>query len=454
LAAFRSSGVRLDVIAKTTAWYRRWYFALALALFVFSPEVRRIVDWLTSVHKLSLFSLLPLLGLMPALFLFAEWKNLGPAYRLVGAIWLGAFGVALFIGGVSGSPLAASYDMLEFSTPLLFALLLAAGHEDLNAVFNRVAGSMLFLAVIASCYAIYQYVSPPPWDVFWVENSGLVSTGIPEPFGLRVFGTLNAYAALAHYLALTMIVNLPRLRAANWRSVVGYIPVTIALLLTSDRTAWLAFAVGSILYVVLSPRRTYALASLGCILVLGTALSAALLVTLGGSVDVVSTLQNRLASLTDIGEDTSFNSRRQQTASALHEGMSEPLGQGLGDVGSAANAGSSGSTNTLDNGYLARFVELGVVGWVAYLVALVLAVVAVFRAYVASRRADDPLLSSILAASCAVQVMLLGTELSTDSHNGLLAIAFWFSLYIGSRYLADASRSTARASSRLMFARP
>jgi hypothetical protein len=453
LAPFRSAGVRLAVIAKAAAWYRRSYFALALALFVFSPEVRRIVDWQTSVHKLSLFSVLPLLGLLPALLLLGEWKQLGPVYRLVGAIWLGAFGIALFIGGVSGSALAASYDMLEFSAPLLFAFFLSSGREDLNAVYNRVAGTMLFLAVISSCYAIYQYVSPPPWDVFWVENSGLVSTGIPEPFGLRAFGTLNAYAALAHYLALTMIVNLPRLRAANWRSVIGYVPMSIALLLTSDRTAWLAFAAGLILYVVLSPRRTYALASLGCILVLGTALSAALLVTLGGNVDVVSTLQNRLASLSDIGEDTSFNSRRQQTASALHEGMSEPLGQGLGDVGSAANAGSSASTNTLDNGYLARFVELGVIGWVAYLVALALAAVAVFRAYSASRRATDPLLSSILAGSFAVQVMLLGTELSTDSHNGLLAIVFWFSLYIGSQYLADASRSTAGASNRLVLAR-
>jgi putative inorganic carbon (HCO3(-)) transporter len=432
------------VIARAVAWYRRWYFAVALSFFIFSPEVRRIVDWQTSVHKLSLFSALPLLGLLPALLLLAEWKDVGSFYRLVATIWVGAFGVALFIGGAAGSPLAAAYDMLEFSTPLLFGLFLASAHDDLYVLFNRVAGTMLCFAVISDAYAIYQYISPPPWDDFWVVNSGLASTGTPEPFGLRAFGTLNSYATLAHYTALTMVVNLPRLRMANWRSVIGYVPMVIALLITSDRTAWLAVTAGSTLYLVMSPRRKDALKALGLVALLCTALSVALLLSLTGSQEGASLLQSRIASLGEIGDDTSFADRQRQTSDAWHEGITEPLGQGLGSIGAAANAGASGSTNTLDNGYLARFVELGVVGCAAYLVALVLALVAIFRGYLVSLRADDTLLCSILAGSFAVQVTMLGTDLSTDTHGGLLAIMFWFSLYVASQYLTHASQAEAK----------
>jgi hypothetical protein len=220
--------------------------------------------------------------------------------------------------------------------------------------------------------------------------------------------------------------------------------MVIALLITSDRTAWMAVTAGSTLYLVMSPRRKDALKALGLVALLCTALSATVLLSLNGSQEGASLLQSRLASLGEISDDTSFADRQRQTSGAWHEGISEPLGQGLGSIGVAANAGASSSTNTLDNGYLARFVELGVVGCAAYLVALVLAVVAVFRAYFMSLRAGDTLLCSILAGSFAVQVTMLGTDLSTDTHGGLLAIMFWFSLYVASQYLAHTSQAEAK----------
>jgi len=426
--------------ARATALLRRWYFAFALAAFVFSPEIRRVVDWQTSFHKLSLFSVVPLATMLPGAFLlFFAWKRLGSLYRLVSKIWLGAFGVALVLGAVAGSPASAGYDMLLFATPALFAVFLASSDEDPAASFARIAGTMLCFGVVSSLYAIYQYVSPPPWDVYWVVNSGLVSTGIPEPFGLRVFGTLNAYATFAHYIALTMIVNLPRMRPRNWPTVAAYVPCAIALLLTSDRTAWLAFAAGLLVYLIAAPSRRRAFGALLLAATLCAGVSGALLLSLKGSDDVATLVGSRFASLGAIGDDNSFADRQVQTAHALHEGVEEPLGQGLGDVGTAAVAGSTGSTNTLDNGYLARFVELGVAGCAAYLLALGIALAGVAGAYRASLREGDAAVSSVLAAALAVQVMMLGMDLSTDTHNGLLGVFFWFSLYAASRYRAQTS---------------
>jgi O-antigen ligase len=116
--------------------------------------------------------------------------------------------------------------------------------------------------------------------------------------------------------------------------------------------------------------------------------------------------------------------------------LSEPLGQGLGNVGSAAIAGASGSTMTLDNGYLSRLVELGVLGFVAYLVTLAIAFFAAWYAFRMSVTLEnrESSLPSILAVSLALQVMLLWIDLSTDSHTGILGIFFWYSIYNVSVY--------------------
>jgi O-antigen ligase len=386
--------------------------------------------------------------MLPALLLlFAEWKALGPLYRLVSKIWLGAFAAALLIGLFAGSPVAAGYDVLLFATPMLFAVFLASANEDLAVLYGRVAGTMLCLAFIASAYAIYQYISPPPWDAYWVRNADIPSVGVAEPFGLRVFGTLNAYATFAHYTALTLIVNLPRLRARNWASVVAYVPCGIALLLSIDRSAWLAFAAGLIVYLIAAADRRSTLVRLALAGAMGIVLAGTLLSSLKGSGDVVSRIAERFATLAAIGEEDSFADREAQTARALREAVDEPLGQGLGSVGTAAIAGSAGFANTLDNGYFARFVELGVVGFAAYLAALGAALFAAARAYWISLREPRSAVSSILAAALAVQVMMLFMDLSTDTHNALLGLFFWLSLYIASRYQTEAFEVAARRTS-------
>ena len=419
------------MISRLTGFARRWYFAFAIALFVFSPELRRVVDWLTSVHKFSPFSVLPLAAmLLGAVLLLSEWKRVGTLFRILCTIWLAAFAVAFFIGAVSGSILAASFDMLEFCGPIAIGLFLAASDRDVASLYRRVSGTMLFLCFLSSSYAIYQFISPPPWDVFWVINSGLVSAGVPEPFGLRAFGTLNSYAAFAHFTALTLVLSLPRLRLANWRSVIAFVPCTIALLLTSDRTAWIAFCLGLLAYLVASPQRATLVKSLSAAMAVCVAVAAVLLFTVKGSEDVVSALQLRFATLTDIADDSSFNDRKFQTNHAIRLALSEPLGQGLGNVGSAAAAGSTGSTVTLDNGYLARFVELGVVGFAAYMVDLGAAFVTAWLCLRRSRFLADAETRTVLAVAIALQLMMLFVDFSTDSHTGLLGVFFWFSIFV------------------------
>jgi len=425
------------VRARFTAFFGRWYFAFALALWVFSPELRRFIDWQSSFHKLSLLSVLPLAGMLPGLLLLApRWKRLGPLYRLAVAIWLGTLAYAFFIGFFSGSRVSALYDAVIFSFPLLAGVFLAVADDDLAGTYERFSGALLWLAAISSLYGIYQYVSPPPWDVYWVQNSGLVSTGQPVPFGLRAFGTLNAYAAFAHFLSFTLVINLPRLRLGRPLVAVLFVPCAIALILTLDRTAWLSFSAGTLLYVVFSPQRRNALVAIGSAALFCAVIATGLIFTIKGASDAVSDIQQRFSTLGNLSDDYSLQSRELQTDEAYHQGFEEPLGQGLGSVGTAAVASNAEATNTLDNGYLSRFVEFGVVGFPAYLFVLGLAFVGTFRAYRASLRAGDPRIAGILAMAVAVQAMLVGTEFSGDSHDSLPGLFFWATFYFGSSYLA------------------
>jgi hypothetical protein len=429
----------MSVSARLGRFFGRWYFTVALALWVFSPEIRRIVDWQSSFHKLSLLSIVPLAGMVPALLLVRpRLRRLGPLYSTVALVWLGAFAYALFIGFFSGSRVSALYDAVIFVFPILAGIILATEPDDLASTYDRLAGGMLWLAGAASLYGVYQYVAPPPWDVYWVQNSGLVSTGEAVPFALRVFGTLNAYAPFAHFVSLAMVVNLPRLRLRRPLVVLLYAPCAIALVLTLDRTAWLSLAGGTVLYLIAAPARRNALAALGAAALCCVVVGAALLATVkGASDDVVSGVTQRFSTLGDVSDDSSLSDRQQQTADAYHEGLAEPLGQGLGTIGTATVASTSEVTNTLDNGYLARFVELGMPGFPAYLAALGLAMIGSVRAYRASLRVRDPVASSILAMCIAVQAMLLGVEASSDSHDSLPGLFFWATLYLSSSYLAS-----------------
>ncbi|MGP6190484.1 MAG: O-antigen ligase family protein [Vulcanimicrobiaceae bacterium] len=418
----------------------RWYFAFVLALWVLSPELRRLVDWETSFHKVSLFSILPLVAMLPGVFyLVSRWRAMGDLYRKVGAFWLVGFGYAFIIALAAGSRVSALYDALTFLLPVVFGVFLAAQASDARTVCERLSRTLLWLAAATSAYAVYQYVSPPPWDVYWVQNADLASIGQPIPFGLRVFGTLNSYGTFAQFVSLSMVFNLPRLRWPQWKTVCLYVPCALALVLTLDRTSWLALAIGCAVYVMASPERSRAVWALVSIAVFCSAVGGGLLAVTQGSSDVTSIIQQRFSSLGDLSEDSSVASRQQQTSEALHDGLAEPLGQGLGQIGTASVAGSSGSTNTLDNGYLARFVELGLVGFAAYLVAICLAFAGTFSTYRSSLRAPQAGVSNVLAMTLAVQTMFLVIETSTDTHNSFLGVIFWSTLLVASRLKASVS---------------
>jgi hypothetical protein len=415
-----------------------WYISFVLATWIFSPELRRLVDFETSYHAFSPISLFPTISLLPVIVcLGTEWKRLGINFRRVAIFWTIGFLFSFFIGVITLPPASSAYALVEAMTPLLFAVLLsvAGRDDDLKAVYGRVPSVLLWLAFFSSLYGIFQYVSPPPWDVFWAQNSDIEgSQGETVAYGFRIFGTLNSTGPFSACLVLSILMNLPRLRTSRWWSYALLAPQFIALILTLVRLSWITLLLGLALYLLLSPLRGSVLRGLA---VLGgtVAVAIALLFALShGPETAASSFFDRIATFQHLSEDDSASTRVSQTETLFRYTLREPLGQGLGAVGLAAKLSSGGQTIVVDNGYIARFLEMGFFGFPFFLVAVVLSLGVGWNAYRRFARAGDAESADLIAMSLAIQLTFLIGQFGTDYYFGSTAMFFWFAVFLASGF--------------------
>jgi len=428
----------------------QWIIPTILVLWALAPEVRRLVDWQIGFNSLPVINLIPLAALVPVSLLVFRRREHGipAALAVIAAAWLVGFGFALLVALAAGSLLSALYQAAQFMLPISIALVVL-GRREPTQTFKTVATTLAWLGFIVGAYGVFQYVAPPPWDVLWAQNSRLSSIGNPAPFEMRVFSTLNSPGVCGDFFALAFLSQLPyfRGRSLPWR-IIAIAFIMAGLLLTADRSAWVAAALGSIVFVIFSPRRTAALAGL----ILVTVASVVVVATGAGSLPALQTIQDRVSTLQDVESDDSFVQRQQETREATHTALTEPIGQGLGSIGTATKL-ISGSTTTLDNGYLSRFVEMGVFGFTAYLFAtLGAALMTVIRAVQARRESAEA--ASVAAACLAIQVGLLLLDVSSDHHQAFVGTMFWIAVAVPLMLVPKpVTRPVLRTSPGLRFAR-
>jgi O-antigen ligase len=422
------------------------YITVVLATWIFAPELRRLYDFRTSYHQFSVFSLLPLLSLLPGLlFIRSDWPRLGLLFHRVAALWLLAFGYSFLVGTLSQSVPSMVYALAQAVVPLLFVLLLSSSDPagDLPHTYERVASSLLWLTLLASLYGIFQYAAPPEWDVYWAKNADIESSqGQTVAFGFRIFGPLNSTAPFATCIALSILLNLPRMNRSRWWMPLMLAPQFIALILTLVRATWITFVIGLAVYILLSPRRIVVFPYLVAT-VLAIALVAEAVFALSNDAQVAGeAFAKRVQTFSDLGEDTSVNAREDQTGEIFRFVLREPLGQGLGAVGLSAKLGTAGEVLVVDNGYIARFLEMGFIGVAVFLAALALAFVCGLRAYVHAARGRQTEMMALLAVCLAVQLLFLIDQAGADSYFGSPAMCFWFALYVSTAYLRQSAAAT------------
>ena len=402
------------------------YVAFTWWAWLLTPLVRRIFDLKYGFHPTSSLLLGPLLATAVALFTVLRRRRLLRSSACIPfLIACAALAYAFLVGVVRQSPSAASYDLLTWLAPLVFGLHLALEWRQFPRLCLTISSCVLWGLLIVSAYAIWQFINPPTWDRVWVVSAEMQSVGAPIPFVIRAFSTLNAPGPFSIMLVFALLFGLAA--PQRWRAVPLAIGL-VALILTKGRSAWGAFVLGAIVLQLRQPLRSLPRQWVALLVVI---LVAAPVIT---QPRVMSVLTGRAATLRNVEEDRSFQSRVSFTRYALGRMKTNPAGSGLGSLGGAGKllTGSRAGV-TLDSGPLEVYSLMGWIGGTLYMMALIAIILPIVRG---RRTRYEP----FTGAAVAAVVALLAASLFGNIYNNVSGFFFWSA--VG---LATAGRTYASA---------
>jgi hypothetical protein len=390
------------------------YVGFVVWSWLLTPFLRRVFDLRFGYHPASLLLVGPVLATAVAgLTLLRRAQGLRGTTYLPFLLALFALLYAYTVGLIQHPAVAATYDLLNWGGPLLFGLHLALEWRR----FPRLRGVLVTVAlwgmIVTAGYGVYQFVHPPTWDRAWVINAEMFSVGVPVPFLIRVFSTMNAPAAFAAFLLFAVLIGLPA--PQRWKFLALALGLT-ALLLTKTRAAWGAFLVGALVLQLRQPLRALPRQWIALAVVL---LLAAPAIT---HPRVLKAVSGRAVSLSRLDEDRSYRERLQITNYVLQHIKRNVTGDGLGQIGGAgklaAGRGQKVSVTALDSAPLEVFSVMGWMGGALFTLAVVGLLVPIVRE---RRTRRDPVANGAAAAVVA----LLTASLFGNVFNGVSGVMFW-----------------------------
>ncbi len=331
------------------------YIEYSLWVWFLAPLVRRIVDWHFGYIEPNFVLASPLLvsavaGLTLIIPSRRAHERIPPAFLCCGGAILYGFivGMALHPSGET------IYGLFNWLCPLLFGLHLVfhwRQYDEHRAVISR---TFVWGVLILGLYGIYQFISPPVWDLYWLENvmqgGQNESFGRPEAFQVRVWSSLNSPGPFANMMMVGLLLLLIlRARPKLPAGVAGY----LSFLLSSVRTAWLSWFIG--LFLILRKMKPRALVRI-C---LSIVLLLAGVLPFASDPRVATLISDRVSSFTDLGHDASFADRVNLYQTLLTDVFNTPFGDGLKNRETSRGL-------ALDSGILIALFSLGWLGAFLY----------------------------------------------------------------------------------------
>jgi hypothetical protein len=343
--------------------YRRsTYIAFTWWIWLFSPEVRRLVDFQTHFHTVSPVMLSPLLVTIFALIAVLRrpriliHRSILP-FSLVALVTLLAFVVGVLNNGF----LPSAYQWGSWLEPLFFGIFLIA---DTNlAQENRRAflGAAMIGLMIVAGYGIYQFFNLPPWDAAWINNAKLTSEGSAFAEQLRTFGPLNDSGAFAAVLTASLVFMF--VSKGPLRIVAGALGFP-ALALSQERAWWGAWAIATVFIAWgIGGKARLRIIFIGAIV-------AAIAVPIISVGPIATLLTKRFATVSNVQNDQSAQAREALYESFIFTALAQPIGNGFGALGVAAKL-NNGQNVDFDSGLLELPFTFGWVGGMIFLWSIV-----------------------------------------------------------------------------------
>ncbi len=298
-----------------------FYISFTWWIWIFTPLIRRLVDFRSAFTDPSPVLLAPILvtlltGLTVVQYL-PRIKNEGiPFFMSLSSIFF-----ALLLGLINFKFQAVIIDFLDVFTPVCFGFHLYTYWKYYPLLRDNLKRIFLWAVIIMGIYGLYQYVVAPPWDALWLQNAKFNSGGQPVPYGIRVWSTLNSDSPFGNVMMAGLLLLVD---SANPKKKIAGIVGFMSFLLSLNRTAWVGFGVGLLNIAGASkPKRQIqiiiGLSVLCVFIILGA--------TLGQFSDVIG---ERLSSLFNLSEDVSSQIRKEQYAESLVSALTQIIGNGLG----------------------------------------------------------------------------------------------------------------------------
>ena len=222
-----------------------YFLSFTLWICMLAPLLRRLVDYRTSYQLQSLILLAPLLlTLLPAIHLRRRLARVAPVIRTGTFLTLGGVIFGAGVGMIKHPGIEVISSTLMWLGPIMLCVF-AASIEDREELRRVLRSTFICGVLLMSAYGIYQFVVAPPWDTYWLHevNIGSLSPsfGHPQPYGIRVWSTMNSPGSFALFLsaALIWLATLDGFFPAM-ANMMGYLTLSLTLV----RSAWMMTIIG------------------------------------------------------------------------------------------------------------------------------------------------------------------------------------------------------------------
>ena len=387
------------------------YVSFVIWLWFLSPLVRRLADLHGGWQDPSLVLLTPYLVTalsVPPLLRGLLRPERRAALRVagVGVFAIAGAGVAIGIpAGMLIGPSRAALETLNWFLPLCFGWYVATRDVPAHRIEAAVATTFVAAALVAGTYGLYQFTSPPLWDINWMQRSEMESIGSPEPFAVRVFGPMHSPGVFSAFLVIALASWLARPRASG---MVAAGVAGVALLLSQVRSAWLALAIAALLLVgSLTVAQRFRMAMLA---VAATALAGPLLFT----AEMRELVNSRVATMERLENDDSAVARMIGHQLALEFVAEHPLGAGIGQ----SDPDMEQYISMRDSVVASSLVQFGLFGTLLYVGALC-GVTWLLWSYHPARRLDSGRRARLGRARAARLVVAQPGHRRTDRRGGV-----------------------------------